>query len=150
MRKMIIAAVAAVALGVSSVAAMAAHGGGGGGHFGGGFGGHVGGFGGHVGGFGGVHTGGLGMGGVGHGFTPHIGGLPSGGIVSAAPHTFSATGARTELGRAYAFRGHDHFHRRGFGFYGGPYVYGPSCYYDPLYTTWPNNNCYPGYNYDYN
>ena len=126
MRKMMFAAIAAVALGASS-AAMAAHGGGGGG-------GHMGG------GFGAGHFGG------GAGFAPHFAGVPSGGgIVNAQPHTFSA-------GRAFAFRGghdHDRFHHRRFGFDGGFYAYEPSCYYSP-YVTWPYyNNCYLDYDQSY-
>ena len=112
MRKMIFAAVAAVALGTSSVA-MAAHGGGGGGTWvaalaavisrrpcGGGLGHIGGGFGaGHLGGgqFGGVHPGG------GLGLTPHVAGLPSGGgVAGVAPHTFSGVHSNPSGGRALA------------------------------------------------
>jgi hypothetical protein len=159
MRKMIFAVVAAVALGSSS-AAMAAHGGGGG-HMGGGFGGaHVGGgFGGHMGGFGGAHLGGgLGvapgvghLGGIGHGFAPHVAGVAPGGVVDAAPHTFSGVRHNPFVGHDVAFRGdhdhdfrgdhdHDRFHHRHFG--PGFYAYGPDCTYSP-YATWPYyNNCY--------
>jgi hypothetical protein len=162
MRKMIFAAVAAVALGTSSVA-MAAHGGGAGGHMGGGFGGghigggHIGGgFSGHIGGsFGAGHLGGAQFGGVhpggGLGLTPHVAGLPNGGgVIGTAPHTFSGVHSNASAGRALAFRdhGHDRFHHRRFGL-GGLYAYGPSCTYSP-YQTWPNyNNCDPEY-YDQN
>ena len=151
MRKTIIAAVAAVALGASN-AAMAAHGGGGGG-------GHMGGGGGHIGGgFGGGHFGGGHFGGglgAGHfGAGPgigHVGGINSGlaprvgiasGGVAAAPRTFSGIHGNLDAGHAYAFRG-DHDHHRGH----RRFVFVPGL--GGLYDYDGCDNNWPYYSYQY-
>jgi hypothetical protein len=169
MRKTVFAAVAAAALGAGSAVsttAMAAHGGGGGGHMGGG-GGHMGGgfghmgggFGGHIGGFGAAHFGAAHFGGFSRGFAPHFAGVAPGGVVGVAPHTFAGFHGNPHMWRGYAFRGdrdrdrdRNHFrHRRiFFGFDNGLYAYdGSSCYYGWPYTTWPYNSCYRGYDQNY-
>jgi hypothetical protein len=160
MRKIIFAAVAAVALGATSTA-MAAHGGGGGGgHMGGGFGGvhmggglggmHIGGGLGHIGGGLGHIGGGLGighlggglgvahLGGMGHSLAPHIASVPSaGGIVGAEPHTFSGVRRNPYVGHHLAFHGvHDHFHHRS-----GLYAYEPTCDYSPYASAPYYNSC---------
>lgn len=179
MRKTLVAAASIIALSLGTTAAMAQHGGHGGGGMGGG---HFSG-----GNFGGGHfNGGMRAGPGAAAFGParaNFAAAPNNFAVGnrnfaavnrgtsfgrfnsrfnrfGGPNTFVAN--RPFVGRsAFAWRGHfDRFHRRRFAFFPGfvgIYDYaGSSCYYDPdapwTYSYYGYNNCYPdtGYSYSYN
>jgi hypothetical protein len=158
MRKTLMAATAALALGFGTVgagmtAAMAQMHGGAGGHAGGGGGGA-----GHAGGArigAGVAPSATGPARAGvtaapYAFVAGRGNVQSNAAVRAVPNTASANPAFASRSRAFAWHGdrdHDRFHRRRFAFFPSVGIYdyaGPNCYYDPN-RPWTYYNCYPGY-----
>jgi hypothetical protein len=143
MRKQLIAAGTAIALGIATTMTGTiafARGGGGGGGFGGG---------GHVGGFGG---GGrvAGFGGGGHGVGAGLGGL---GVATShrglGGRSRWTTPASKATGSPGAGLGHGHFERRRFG--KGLYAYGADCGLgsDRAYSGYCDPNCYPHGCYGY-
>ena len=166
MRKTLMAATAAIALGLGTVgagmtAAMAQMHGSAGGHASGGGSAGGGAIGGHAGVSGGAS--------MGAGAAPSAGparagvtaapntvatgraNVQSNAAVRAAPNTAAANPAFAGRNRAFAWRGdrdHDRFrHHHRFAFFPGVGIYdyaGPSCYYDPN-RPWTYYNCYPNY-----